>query len=99
VLRRKIVAFVRALIVATERLRRDPQDAQALVAQSAELDIATVMDSWPYLSYPGTLASDLLDALLPVDAWIAKETGRAARTHSELSKLIDSSVLREARTF
>jgi NitT/TauT family transport system substrate-binding protein len=95
--RQKIIAFVRALIVATEQLRHDPQEASLLVAQAAELDIESVRNSWPYLSYPGTLSPDLLDVLLPADIWVAKETGRAPRTRSELSNLINGGVLREAQ--
>lgn len=94
--RKRIVAFVRALIVATRRLQSEPQQAWSLVAQAAELDISTVKDSWPYLAYPGTLAADLLDVLVLADAWVARETGRAPRTQSEMSQFIDGSVLREA---
>ena len=50
--RQKIVAFVRALIAATEELRRAPSQAQRLVAQAAELDIEIVKDAWPYFTYP-----------------------------------------------
>ena len=95
-LRPAIVAFVRALIAATERLQREPHYAQALVAQTAELDMETVEASWPYLSFPGTLAADLLDVLVPADAWVGSETGRSGRSRDELSRLIDGSVLREA---
>ena len=94
-LRPKIVAFVRALIAATDELRRAPSEAQRLVAQAAELDIETVKDSWPYLTYPARLSPELADILLPVDSWVAKETGRAPRTLGELAKLIDGGVLRE----
>jgi NitT/TauT family transport system substrate-binding protein len=95
-LRPKIVAFVRALIAATDELQRAPQAAQQLVAQAAELDIETVKNAWPYLTYPARLSPDLADILLPVDVWVAKETRRAARTRGELEMLIDGSVLREA---
>lgn len=95
-LRPRIVAFVRALIDATRRLQSAPQRAQALVARAARLDVRTVEASWPYLTYPGTLVPDLLDALVPVDAWVAKETGRSGRTATELGKLIDPSILRDA---
>ncbi len=95
-LRGKIVEFLRALIVATQTLQREPLAAQQLVADAAELDIETVSDSWPYLSYPGTLSPRLLDALVPVDAWQAKHAGRAPNTRDALAKLIDGSVLREA---
>jgi NitT/TauT family transport system substrate-binding protein len=94
--RHKIVVFIRALITATERLRRAPREGWQLVAHAAQLDIETVKDAWPYLTYPGTLAADLLDVLIPADVWVAKETGRAARTRAQLSTMIDASVLREA---
>ena len=38
---------------------------------------------------------DLADILLPMDVWVAKETGRAPRTRGELATLIDGGVLRE----
>lgn len=94
--RHKIIAFVRSLVVATERLRLTPQEGWPLVAHAAQLDVQTIKDSWPYLTYPGTLAADLLDVLIPAEAWVAKETGRAPRTRAQLSTLIDASVLREA---
>ena len=94
-LRPKIVAFVRALIAATDELQRAPQAAQHGVAQAAELNIETVKNSWPYLTYPARLSPELADILLPVDVWVAKETGRAPRTLGELAKLIDGGVLRE----
>jgi len=95
-LRRAIVAFVRALIAATERLHREPQYGQALVAQAARLDMETVERSWRYLTFPGTLAADLADALVPADAWVGRETGRPGRSREVLAKLIDDSVVREA---
>lgn len=96
VLRKNIVAFVRAMIEATKELKRDPGRAQALVAKTAELDIETVRDAWPYLSYPATLAADVVDVLVPADAWVAKETGRTGRTHAEMAKFVDTSVVQEA---
>ena len=93
-----IVGFVRAVIVATQRLQRDPQYAQALVAQAAKLDLDTVQSAWPYVTFPGTLAPDLLDVLVPADAWVAKETGRSGRSRAELATLIDASILPDARS-
>jgi len=95
-LRQRIVAFVRALIAAAQRLKHEPEVGWRLVARAAELDIETVRSAWPYLNYPGTLASDLLDIFERQDVWIAKVQGRAPRTRDALSKLIDDSVLREA---
>ena len=96
-MRARIVAFVRALIAAAQRLKADPEPGWRLVAKAAELDIETVRDSWPYLDYPGTLAADLLDVFERQDHWIARTQGRAARSREVLARLIDASVVREAR--
>jgi len=95
-LRSRIVAFVRALIAAAQRLNSEPGAGWGLVARAAGLDMDTVRTAWPYLSYPGTLASDLLDIFEKQEVWIAKVQGRAPRSRDALSKLIDDSVLHEA---
>jgi len=96
-LRARIVAFVRALITAAQRLKVEPDMGWRLVAKAAGLDIETVRGSWPCFNYPGTLATDLLDIFERQDAWIAKVQGRAPRTREALAKLIDGSVVREAQ--
>lgn len=95
-LRARIVAFVRALIAAVQRLNREPEAGWRLVAQTAKLDIDIVCSAWPYFNYPGTLASDLLDVFERQEVWIAKVQGRTPRTRATLSILVDDSVLREA---
>jgi NitT/TauT family transport system substrate-binding protein len=95
-LRVRIVAFVRALIAATQRLKQEPEIGWRLVAEAAGLEIETVGSAWPYLDYPGTLAADLIDVFERQEVWIAKVQGRPPRTREALSKLIDESVLREA---
>lgn len=97
-LRARIVAFVKTLITATQRLKQDPGLGQRLVAQAANLDIETVCSAWPYLDYPATLASDLLEVFERQEGWIAKLQGRSPRDRAALAKLIDGSVLREALT-
>lgn len=98
VLRQRIVAFVHSLIIAAQRLRVEPELGWRLVAKAAGLDIATVREAWPYFNYPGTLATDLLDIFARQEPWIARVQGRAPRPRETLAKLIDGSVLREART-
>lgn len=98
VLRPRIVAFVRALIGAAQRLRVEPELGWQLVAKAADLDIATVREAWPYFNYPGTLATDLLDIFARQEPWIASVQGRAPRDRAMLAGLIDDSVVREART-
>ena len=96
-LRARIVAFVRALITAAQRLKDEPEAGWRLVAQAAELDIETVRGSWPRFNYPGTLAADLLDVFERQEPWIARLQGRAPRAREALAGLIDGSVMREAR--
>jgi sulfonate transport system substrate-binding protein len=96
-LRKRIVAFVRALIVATQRLKADPETGVSLVARTAGLDADTVRGAWPSLDYPGTLASDLLDVFERQEGWLARIERREPRTRDALAALIDDSVLREAR--
>jgi len=96
-MRARIVAFVRSLTAAAERLKADPETAQRLVAKAAELDIETVRGAWPCFNYPGTLAADLLDVFERQEPWIARLQGRAPRTREALARLIDDSVVREAR--
>ncbi len=94
--RQRIVAFVRALIAAAQRLKDEPEAGRRLVARAAELDLETVRSAWPRFNYPGRLATDLLDIFARQDVWIAEVQGRAPRTREALSKLIDDSVVREA---
>ncbi len=96
-MRARIVAFVRALIDATMHLRVDPQAGWHLVAKTAGLDLDTVRRSWPYVTYPGTLVTDLLDVFERQEPWIAKTQNRATRSRAELATLIDTSIVREAR--
>ena len=96
-MRARIVAFVRALIAASRRLKAEPEAGWRLVAKAADLDIETVRGAWPCFNYPGTLAADLLDTFERQDPWIARLQGRAPRTREALAALIDGSVLREAR--
>jgi len=95
-LRKRIVAFVRALITAAQRLKDDPQSGWRLIAQTAKLDIDTVSGAWQRFKYPGTLAPDLLDLFDRQEPWIANVQGRAPRPRETLAKLIDDSVVREA---
>jgi NitT/TauT family transport system substrate-binding protein len=95
-LRKEIVAFVRALITAAQRLKTESELGQKLVAETAGLDITTVRNAWPCFYYPGALAPDLLDVFARQEPWIAKAQGRAPRSRGELETLIDHSVVREA---
>jgi NitT/TauT family transport system substrate-binding protein len=94
--RREIVAFVRALIAATERIAEEPSVAWPLVSAHTGYDVALIERVWHHEGYPGTLVDDLLDVLVEEDVYIARERNRAPRTRAELARLIDTSVLEEA---
>jgi sulfonate transport system substrate-binding protein len=94
--RAQIVAFVRAVIAASARIRERPQEAWPLVAASTGYDIALIEKVWHHEGYPGTLVPDLLDVMVAEDVFVAKERNRAPRTRAELAPLIDASVLRDA---
>ena len=94
--RREIVAFVRALLRASARIRERPSDAWPLVAASTGYDAALIEKVWHHEGFPGALAKDLLDVMVDEDVYLAPERNRAPRARAELAKLIDDSVLREA---
>jgi len=94
--RREIVAFVRALIRASARIRERPSDAWPLVAASTGYDAALIEKVWHHEHFPGALASELLDVMVEEDVYLAPERNRGPRPRAELAKLIDDSVLRDA---
>jgi sulfonate transport system substrate-binding protein len=96
-MRKRIVAFVRALMESAQQLRVEPEAGMRLVATAAGLDVQVVRDAWPCFNYPGTLAHDLLDVFARQEPWIARIQGRVPRTRQALAALIDDTVAREAR--
>jgi len=96
ILRPRIVSLVQSLVIASEQIRRDPQPARKLVADATRQDINVIERAWPHNTYPGTLLGNLLDTMVEEDVWVAKETGRAPRSRSQLAPLIDDSILNEA---
>ena len=95
--RKKIVAFVRAIIDACAEVRRDPTRAQQLVVASSGYSADVIAHSWEGQAFIATLPADLLDVLVEEDAWLAAQDKRPARTRAQLAPLIDASVLAEAQ--
>lgn len=94
--RAKIVHFVRAIIDASEKLRRDPARAKALVVEAGEFSREDVDDSWKHHRYEPGFPSDLLDVMVVEERWLAEQANRQARPREELARLIDTSVYEEA---
>jgi NitT/TauT family transport system substrate-binding protein len=95
--RRRIVAFVRAVMDATQAIHRDSGEAQALVAATSGFSADEVSRSWPTLHFPAALPSDLIDTLVAEEAWLAAQDRRTPRSREALARLIDASVYEEAR--
>ena len=94
--RAKIVHFVRAIIDASEELRRHPARAKAMVVEAGEFSPEDVEDSWKHHRYEPGFPSDLLDVMVIEEQWLAQQNDRTPRSREELARLIDTSVYEEA---
>jgi sulfonate transport system substrate-binding protein len=93
--RRAIVELLRSLIASSEQIRQRPREYWPLIASKLQYTPETVAKSWPDLRFAGGLVPDLLDVMTEEEVWVAKERDRPPRTRSQLSGLIDRSVLDE----
>lgn len=94
--RARIVHFIRAILDASEEVRRDPSRAQEMVTASGEFDPQDVRESWRHHNWLAAVPDDLLDVLVVQEQWLAERDGREPRGREELATLIDTSVYEEA---
>lgn len=94
--RRRIVALVREIARASDAIHRDPKPAWAALHASTGYDPALIAEVWEHEGYPAALPADLLDVLEAEEAWLARQSGRPARTRAALARLIDQSVMDQA---
>lgn len=95
--RRRIVAFVRAIIDASEAIARDAEPAKKLVAATGGFTTDEVSRAWPTLTFTAALPPNLLDTLEAEEQWLAAQDGREPRSRAQLAGLIDSTILDEAK--
>lgn len=95
-LRPRIVRFVRAVIDASQQMRRAPTAAQRLVAATGGFTAEEVARSWPTLNFLADLPPDLPHVLAAEEQWLATQDARPARGPDTVAGLIDASVLAEA---
>lgn len=93
--RRAIVAFVDAIVDATEALQADPEPYWPQVENVIGYPVSDIEASWGEMEFPIYIVPDMLDVLEKEEVWVAKERDRVPRTREELSRLIDYSVLEE----
>ncbi|MGD9811166.1 MAG: ABC transporter substrate-binding protein [Sphingobium sp.] len=96
-MRKKIVEFIAAMILATEEVRKDPSYAVTRAAEMNGYPRELIAASYGHHTFPGKVADGLLDTLVKEEAWLAPQNGREPRSREELAKLIDTSVVDEAR--
>jgi NitT/TauT family transport system substrate-binding protein len=94
--RRAIVAFVRAIVDATEALETDPAPYWQQVSDVIGYPVADIEASWEENEFPMYIVPDMLDVLEKEEIWVAKERDRVPRSRDELAQFIDYSVLEEA---
>ena len=94
--RRRIVAFVRAIIDASQAIARDAEPAKKLVALTGGFTTDEVSRAWPTLTFTAALPADLIDTLVAEEQWLAAQDGRDPRSRAQLAELIDSTILDEA---
>jgi NitT/TauT family transport system substrate-binding protein len=95
--RARIVRFVKAVMTAQERIGKDRSLAYDMVVEQTKHPREEVAEGMKTHSYPTRLPADLLDVLTAEEVWVAADEKRTPRGRAELAKLIDPSVIEEAR--
>lgn len=94
-LRPAVLAYVRAVVEATEALEEDPDQYWSQVSEVIGYPVQDIEASWAEMAFPVEIVPDMLDVLVEEDVWIAKEREREPRSREELARFIDRSVLEE----
>lgn len=97
-MRKRIVAFVRAVIAASQQIEKDPSVVWPMNEKASGFDRTLLERAWPHHAWVATLPPDLLDVLVDEEQWLAVRDKRPARGRAELARLIDPSILAEANT-
>ena len=93
--RRAIVAFVDAIVDATEALEENPDPYWQQVSDVIGYPVEDIQGSWEDHEFPIQIVPDMLDVLEKEEIWVAEERDREPRTREELAQFIDYSVLEE----
>jgi NitT/TauT family transport system substrate-binding protein len=96
VMRRSVVAFVRAVADASSALQQDPKPYWPHVSSVIGYSEAEIEGGWDEQEFPVRIVPDMLDVLETEEAWVAKERDREPRSREELAQFIDTSVVEEA---
>jgi len=95
--RKELVAFVRATLDAAAELQKDPKRYFPLISEMTGRSQEEIARSWEHHDFPLGVAPDLLDLITEEEKWVAAQQKRTPRSRAELARLIDTSILKEAR--
>lgn len=95
--RQALVEFVRAVLRASDRIRRQPTQARTSLAPFIATRTETIERVWNQFRFPANLPRDLEDVLGNVEIFVAAVQDRQPRPRAALTGLIDDSVFIAAR--
>jgi sulfonate transport system substrate-binding protein len=97
VMRKKIVEFIAAMILAAQDVKKDPSLAVTRAAEMSKYPRDPIAASYGSHTFPGKIADGMLETMVKEEKWLAPQSGRTPRGRDELASLIDHSVVEEAR--
>jgi ABC-type nitrate/sulfonate/bicarbonate transport system substrate-binding protein len=95
--RRSLVAAVARIVRASEQVTRTPPRVWPLVSSKINVSEPTISAVWRHFRFAGSLPSDLLDVMTEEERWAAAIQKREPRARAALQRLVDDTVLRDAR--
>ncbi len=95
--RRALVGAVARMIEGSEQITSRPPSVWPLVGSKIGVSEPTISAVWRHFRFAGSLPDDLLDVMTEEERWAASTQKRAPRERQALQRLVDDSVLRDAR--
>jgi NitT/TauT family transport system substrate-binding protein len=93
-----MVNAIRAIGQMSRVFMQNPASYTNRLAQAINTSESTINRVWEQFNFPATLdQAELLGLMIRMESWAASLTQRTARSPNQLSRLIDTSVLEEAR--
>jgi NitT/TauT family transport system substrate-binding protein len=93
----QLVNFVRAIIVQTNELKKNPKQYFPLISRVTKHPEDQVARGWEHHAFPLNVPADMLDIITGEEKWVAASQQRTPRTRKELEGFIDTSILKEAQ--
>jgi sulfonate transport system substrate-binding protein len=95
--RRALVSAVARMIDASGQITGRPPGVWPLVASKIGATEQVISDVWRHFRFAGSLPVDLLDVMTEEERWVASGQKREPRSRQALRRLLDDTVLRDAR--